>query len=128
MGEIIRVVCDNCDYEKQLKTGGGMLSIKAAVVEDKLKDEDLAQWKSLKESDKVRFFSWFYELAYCDDCKEISSCFNVKIQTTDGESLCLGGRCDKCHRKLVMLKKDEDIKCPICGKTTVAKNIVGHWD
>ena len=128
MGEIIRVVCDACNYEKQLKTGAGLMSINPRVVEETLKDEDLIQWKSLQEEDRVRFFSWVYEPGYCEECKEIVSCFKVDIKTVDGESLWLGGRCGKCSCKVKLNKKVTDMKCPVCGKASVAKNIVGHWD
>lgn len=128
MGEIIHLSCEKCDFKKQLRIGAGMLSIRAFVVEENLLDEDLQDWKRLQEQDKIGFFSWQYDLAYCDSCHDFQSIFDVNIKTKEDEQIRLGGRCDTCHKQLQPLPKGVAITCPRCGNTDVRKMRVGMWD
>lgn len=128
MGEIFRVSCENCEFEKSIKTGAGMMSIRAEVVDANLQGEDLEKWQELQREGKARFFSWQYEMAYCSTCNELQSCFVVNIRTDDGEKICLGGRCKKCHAKLEEYLQEQDIVCPQCGQQTVSKKLTGRWD
>ena len=85
MGEIIHLSCDRCDLKKQLKIGAGMMSNRASVVEDMLAGEDLNEWRRLQEQGKIGFFSWQYDLAYCDSCHDLKSIFDVTIKKKEND-------------------------------------------
>ena len=128
MGEIFHISCANCGFEKNIKTGAGLMSICADVVEQNLQGEDLKQWQELQREENVRSFSWQYEMAYCSACKEMQSCFVVDIHTKNGEKITLGGRCNKCHAKLEMFLHEQDITCPQCGYSGANRQLTGRWD
>ena len=127
MGEIFHISCKNCKFEKTLKAGVGLMSIREAVVNQNLQGEDLEKWQELHERKNVRFFSWRYEIAVCDVCKDIISCFVVDIRTNEGEKIQLGGKCDNCQSKLDVISKKELI-CPKCGQNVMSKQLTGRWD
>ena len=128
MGEIIHAACSECGYGKQYKIGGGLMSINPEVVEKQLKGDDLDTWNMLREKDRIHFFAWKYEMAYCETCQKLQSIFIVDIRTKEGESMCLGSRCDSCRSILSKFEKDEEMICPACGKKTVSRMLTGRWD
>ena len=128
MGEIIRISCEKCDFEKKIKMGAGMMSIRADVVEQNLHGKDLEQWQGILREKKVRFFSWEYEPALCDICNELQSCFVVKIDTIEGKKICLGRKCKICQNEAREILQSDDIKCPNCGQAGINSLLIGNWD
>lgn len=127
MGDIFRISCKDCQFEKTLKSGAGLMSIRAEVVNQNLQGEDLEKWQELQRGKNVRFFSWRYEIAVCDTCKDIASCFVVDVHTNEGGKICLGGKCENCQCKLDVISKKELI-CPKCGQNVMSKQLTGRWD
>ena len=127
MGRIYRLSCKVCGYEDDLKIGAGLMSIREKVLETLLEKADLEEWKKLKNDNKVMFFAWEFNPAYCDKCNELKACVSVKIITNDNEKLYLGCRCKECQRQLEALDIGSDIKCTSC-KSVLQKAIVGNWD
>lgn len=67
------------------------------------------------------------ELYKCDDCGELRP--DMKIELRDGRKLLLEKqrRCGKCHAKMRVVKKNEKLRCPNCGKPLVIGDIL-MWD
>lgn len=132
MGNILNLSCGDCNYERQVRIGGGLMSINAKAVENVLSqekfEEDLKQWKNLREGNKIKRFIWEYRLAYCEDCKDLKEVFDVEIETKDGNVLNLGCRCKDCKKKLKLMEKGTDIKCPHCKNALLKSNFIGNWD
>ncbi len=127
MGEIIHLSCGKCNLKKQFNIGAGRLSIQASIVESKLTEEDLAEWKKLQEQGKIGFFSWQYNLAYCDICHDLKSVFNVNIKSKEDEIIRLGCRCDTCKRQLQLIDNEEPIMCPMCKEGQMQRMRMGMW-
>lgn len=127
MGEIIHLSCNKCNLKKQFNLGAGKLSIRASVIEDTLTGEDLAQWHKLQEEDKIGFFFWQYDLAYCDSCHELKSVFHVNIKDKDEQVLHLGCRCDTCNKQLQPMANNQQVLCPVCKTESLQRMRAGMW-
>ena len=126
MGEVVDLSCSKCNFKKQLNIGSGRLSIQASVVESTLTGEDLDAWKKLQEQGKIGFFSWQYDLAYCDSCKDLKSVFSVNVKNQE-ESIRIGGRCDTCKKQLHPAHNNEPVMCPVCKVEQIQRMRIGMW-
>ncbi len=128
MGNIYTAKCSKCNYTKELNIGSGMGSIRADVVSKVLLTEDLEEWNRLHDNERISFFMWEYEQAYCQNCNELQSVFTVKVQTKDGDELRLGRRCNLCHSKVKAISVESDVICPECKKAVLVYEKSGMWD
>ena len=133
MGTIVNLRCDNCDYEKDIQLGSGMMDYSAAGIVEHFTEEKDAEARSLlSEPDVLKQWRYDRVLGQCPSCKRIAS---VPILTEKtGAHRRVGGGC-VCGGMMRLWILPDDAKrqsdempvCPDCGGALVPEQ-VGFWD
>lgn len=129
MGQGYSYKCKNCNYTLEYLQGVGFMFIMEA--EKLLSDMQTgkmgkrfmiaANEASLPEVEHSR------ELYICDECGELRP--DMKLELRDAGKLLLvkQHRCGRCRTRMRIVKKNEKIKCPNCGKPLVIGDML-LWD
>ena len=135
MGQIYNVSCSKCGFRTELALGGGLNSIKLAVLLNTVSDSDRAQIEKLQSSDSIASAAGEYRAARCLNCTEAPALQAKSIVTvTDksGNIHVFGDKCEYCAGQLTVFDCTPQslrfISCPKCGNSALCFEIAGHWD
>ena len=128
MGTVIRLKCDNGDYDKAFSIGSGMRFIPKAEIPEYLDDKQKYEFERFLTPDSV--INQRQSLCFCKRCNEygtmkVFDVKNTKIKHFTADSEC-GHKAYNFKLFGNPLEKD-DITCPVCGRKLHISN-VGSWD
>ncbi|HEX2925505.1 MAG TPA: hypothetical protein VHP38_04510 [Ruminiclostridium sp.] len=125
MGELYKLTCGRCGYEKELAIGGGLASCSISLVNRLFSEEKRMEFDTYYISNKVESFCVENTLSLCDECKELISTSVLKARLTSNASLEISNDCPVCSKKLKIIKGTP--VCPKCG-LEMTSGRAGHWD
>lgn len=126
MGDIIRVGCEKCGYNKEMNVGGGLLSINKDVIANIFSKEDISEFKKLAEENLLGQYLMENKVGYCKECHELYS-VPVLNYSKQGEAQerTVKKSCPQCNQELDF-SYDTKI-CPKCSDELVHES-AGMWD
>lgn len=129
MGQGYSYRCKECNYTIDYLQGVGFMFIVEAekILSDMQTGKMGKRFMAMSNEASMPEVEHSRELYKCDDCGELRP--DMKIELRDGRKLLLEKqrRCGKCHAKMRVVKKNEKLRCPICGKPLVIGDIL-MWD
>ncbi len=137
MGNGFLIKCKNCEYEKDIHLGIGMMYSHLENIVDDLKKSEREKIKSvLKKHDIPGFNGGFtnyeHKLYVCKNCGELSDDLHIRIKDLEnGKLLYLSKhKCKKCNSLLKNIKEKNLNKCfcPKCKQKTLIQDMSICWD
>ena len=128
MGQVIRVKCNSCNYEKRLYIGGGLEDCNYDVIIDGLSEKQKEDVNTAKELGADKFSINRFP-AICLSCGNYYSVNKIKY-TFKGKEENIYSPCPECsseERSIIDINKTRNLNCPDCkGKITI--NNIALWD
>ena len=129
MGQGYSYRCEECDYTIEYLQGVGFMFIMEAekLLSDMQTGKMGKRFMTAVSAASMPEVEHSRELYKCDSCGELRP--DMKIVLSDGGKLLIEKqhRCGKCRAKMRVVKHNEKIKCPNCGKPLVIGNML-MWD
>lgn len=136
MGTIYRATCPSCEYTSDFHLGVGLNSIRLPFLLRGLSETDRSAVVKMNEEGRIRSVVGTNELVKDCDCsnntgKQLPLAVKMILTVTDkeGHTHLFGHQCADCGKKLLRYPDiAEPIPCPVCGKSHLKFQTVGHWD
>ncbi len=130
MGDILKVTCSDCSYEREFQVGMGILYeplnryVIVSEIESKLMQDEILQ---TLETEQDNVFAK-KELYYCEKCYRLAARLTVMVGRV-GKKYTTQYRCPHCNKAMkVTAFGDKTHHCPKCKVGTLMMTRVGHWD
>ncbi len=125
MGQIVRITCSKCGFEKDIFSGGGRNDCNMDAILMALPDDEKQMLVDASEQGATKIV---IDRKPCE-CRLCGEIYAAPVVTyTLMEAVCeIRGRCPNCGKQSQTPQINPPEKCPKCGDN-VSLNFVGHWD
>ncbi len=128
MGQRIRLSCTQCNYQKEMSVGTGLMSNNPDVIGSCLNTDEAEEWKQLYHGKKISFFRAEQKVFYCAHCNDLFCRLSVEVTFADGRETTFGNKCQVCKREMREIDTRARPMCPICHSGILNRKEIGLWD
>ncbi len=125
MGVLVKITCGSCGADWQLGIGSGMMHGNLETVADLYPKEMKQEILSCAGQEEFPVYHFGYRLAVCGQCGEVVS---VPVLTLEKDGKEYIGTCGQCGGEAELMKKTEEMTCPVCRKASLKVKETGLWD
>jgi len=129
MGHGITVRCTNCGHEQKAFLGVGFAYLSLEAVIEVVPPAEQPLVLEILNDHYVESTDFEHSLYTCPNCHALEEHFYYRVVYDDGQILQSEYRCDRCGTRLDRTTREVSAyPCPVCGHTTLTKEVFIWWD